>query len=178
MEAENFQVFRGEWWCYLSDCVSIICWPSTVMNQTQIFRSCFYWVIPFETNWCHRRRYFFNSLYIFKHSNSQWSITIFTQSHHLTHYEPLQSSIFFQPISASSLNCASTYALVLLSGLVPECHGIVCALLISPCEDCICVSDPLQHFVTNHCSSNKWRLHFMMLTVVMQSKAHTVLPWV
>ena len=26
VEAENFQVFRGELWCCLSDCVSVVGW--------------------------------------------------------------------------------------------------------------------------------------------------------
>jgi len=124
VEAENFQVFRGELWCCLSDCISVVGWlvgwPSTVLNRTQIIRSCCYWVIPLETNQCHRRRSFSNSLYILRHSNSQWLITIFTHSHHLTQsWATSVQHIFFQPISASSLNHASTYAIVLLSGLVP-----------------------------------------------------------
>jgi len=126
--AENFQVFRGELWCCLSDCVFVVGWlvgwlvgwPSTVLNQTQIFRSWCYWIIPLETNQCNSRRSFFNSVYIFRHSNSQWLITIFTQSHHLTQsWATSVQRIFFQPISASSLNHASTYAIVLLGDLVP-----------------------------------------------------------
>ena len=104
--------------CCLSGCVSMVGWPSTLMNQMQIFSSC-YWVIPLETNYCHKRRSSFNSLYIFRRSNSQWSITISHNPVTSPIHEPLQSSIFFQPITASLLNCASTYAIVLLNHLVP-----------------------------------------------------------
>jgi len=141
----NFQVFRGELWCWLSDCVSVVGWlvgPPLCWTKL-IIRSCCYWVIPLETNQCHRRSSF-NSLYIFRLSYFQWSITIFTQSHHST-----------QSWAISVQHILSMY----FCKLIKLCFYVCLSFAKWPCSliswHCICIA----YFTL-------WRLHLCVWHIV------------
>jgi hypothetical protein len=142
MEAEIFRFLEVN---YGVDWVIVFLWlAGPPLRRTKlIIRSCCYWVIPLETNQCHRRSSF-NSLYIFGHSYFQWSITVFTQSHHLT-----------QSWATSVQHILSLY----FCKLIKLCFCVCLSFTKWPCSliswHCICIA----YFTL-------WRLHLCVWHIV------------